>query len=147
MPLLIVPLLLLPLLLLLGGCEAQETPLQWQDLSPAEQTYVRRLVILERAKAVALHDRESGAAVLDSLAIAWGDSAAAEARALAPTDPTRSRLLSAYLLRVLEAEKDSLMTAPTARCLAAPIPRPTNPNDMTPNDTIPRQDKPRVSAR
>ncbi len=52
LPLLIVPLLLLPLLLLLGGCEAQETPLQWQDLSPAEQTYVRRLVILERAKAV-----------------------------------------------------------------------------------------------
>jgi len=118
----------LPILILLalglGACESEEIPLTWQDLSSGEQTYVRRLVVLERAKAVALNDRELGDVVLDSLAAAWGDSAQAEAQAHAPTDPTRSRQLNIYLLRVLEAEKDSLMTIPAVRRLAAPLPAP-----------------------
>lgn len=119
---------LLPLLgWLLAACSSEETPLSEQDLTPAERTYVQRLVTLERAKAVALNDRDRGGALLDSLSAAWGDSALPETRALVPADPTRSRLLYDYLLQVLIAEKDSLMDAPREDRLSAPLPVPPAP--------------------
>ncbi len=111
-------------LLCLGACSSQDEPLTWQDLDGPERTYVQRLVVLERAKALALADREYGSVVLDSLQAAWGDSALAETRAGVPDDPARSRLVHDYLLRVLVAEKDSLMEAPFERRLAAPLPEP-----------------------
>ena len=73
---------------------------------------------------MALNDRDLGDAVLDSLATAWGDSAPPSMPApIAPTDPARSRLLNTYLLRILEAEKDSTCW-PRRWCAAWPPPLP-----------------------
>jgi hypothetical protein len=112
-------------LLALAGCEPEEPPkLQLDDLSPTELTYIEQLVVLERAKAVALIDRETGTALLDSLATAWGDSALQDARNLTPDDPQRSRQVHDLLLRILEAETDSLISAARPDRLGAPLPDP-----------------------
>lgn len=107
--------------LLLSACDQAEEELQLADLTSAEYTYVQRLVVLERAKAIALHDRDLGNTVLDSLSEAWGDSVEAETAALAPTDPLRSREVHDLLKRVVSAEKDSLMLSPTILRLSAPL--------------------------
>lgn len=124
-------LLSLPFLLPLAalpGC-APDTPadLKLADLTPAERRYVTRLVVLERAKAVALVDRPRGDALLDSLAVAWGDSARRETETGIPAAPLRASQVAVLLTRVLEAELDSLLAAPEARRLAAPLPEPAPP--------------------
>jgi hypothetical protein len=111
----------------LGGCEAREPVLDLNDLTPAERRYIDRFVILERARAVALAAPERGEALLDSLAAAWGDSAAAAARTDLPTDPLRAAALQDLLRRILEAEADSLILAPRADRLTAPLPTPAAP--------------------
>ena len=107
--------------LLFSGCDQPEKELQLVDLTSAEYTYVQRLVVLERAKAIALHDRDLGNTVLDSLSEAWGDSVEAETAALSPSDPIRSREVHDLLKRVVSAEKDSLMLSPTVLRLSAPL--------------------------
>lgn len=119
-------LLLLTATVLLAGCGDPESPptLQLGDLDQGELQYVSRILILERAKAVALVDRPAGDALLDSLAYAWGDSAAAETSALVPSDPVRAAQVANLLNRMLEAELDSLLHAPRPDRLAAPLPDP-----------------------
>ena len=117
--------LLLASLCLLAGCEQEDHPaLQLDDLTSGERLYVSRLVTLERAKAVALIDRTGGDAPLDSLALAWGDSARSETEVGVPDDPVRAGQVSHLLLRILEAELDSLIAAPRPDRLAAPLPDP-----------------------
>lgn len=119
------PLVCLSLLMaLLPACERQEPELRLADLTEAESLYVSRIVVLERAKAIALIDRKLGNVVLDSLHVAWGDSALPEALAGAPVDPVRSARVHALLVRMLEAERDSLIGAPRRDRLAAPLPDP-----------------------
>lgn len=119
---------LLPgLAFLVQGCSDEETLLSWQDLTPQEQTFIRRIVVLERAKAVAHIDRDLGDALLDSLSLAWGDSAKVAVRAMVPKDPARSRLVHDFLFRTLTAEKDSLLTAARPDRLGAPIIDPPPP--------------------
>lgn len=109
---------------LLPACEKEEPELGLADLTGAESLYVSRIVVLERAKAIALVDRKLGNAVLDSLHAAWGDSALPEALAGAPTAPRRSARVHALLVRILEAERDSLLEAPRVDRLGAPLPDP-----------------------
>ena len=111
------------------GCGERDRHLGLDDLMPAERRYVERVVVLERAKAVALVDPEAGTALLDSLAEAWGDSAMADTRALAPREPRRSAAVASLLLRVLQAEEDSLVQAPRPDRLARPLPDPVPPED------------------
>jgi hypothetical protein len=113
------------LVALLAGCNSQTQPLQLKDLTPAERRYIERFVILERARAVALVDNQAGPALLDSLAAAWGDSAHQETRANLTNEPTRVAALHDLLLRILDAERDSLIQVPEARRLTAPIPDPS----------------------
>lgn len=111
--------------LLLPACESDEHPdLQLDDLNQDEQLYVTRLVTLERAKAVALVDRATGDALLDSLATAWGDSARTETQSGLPGNPVRSGKIGKLLIRILEAELDSLIWAPRPDRLTAPLPNP-----------------------
>lgn len=110
---------------LLAGCEPEEPPaIQLNDLGPNEYTYIYRLVTLERAKAVALVDRKTGVVLLDSLATAWGDSALADTRTLVPVEPMRAGQVNSLLLRILEAEADSLVHAPRPDRLQSPLPDP-----------------------
>ncbi len=120
-----VSLLLLVLCLPLHGC-GRDKPgdIQLADLNQGEYRYVSRMVVLERAKAVALNDRDTGEALLDSLAIAWGDSALPETAAGVPDDPIRAQLVGRLLGRILEAELDSLLFHPRPDRLAAPLPDP-----------------------
>ncbi|MFO7653288.1 MAG: hypothetical protein R6X25_05630 [Candidatus Krumholzibacteriia bacterium] len=111
----------------LAGCEPGEPTLDLQDLTPAERRFVTRFVVLERARAVAMADPDRGEALLDSLAAAWGDTAAAVARQSVPADPHRAGALYDLLRRVLEAEQDSLVFSPDPDRLDAPLPRPLPP--------------------
>lgn len=124
------------LLLAAGGCRDESRPLRLGDLSLAERLYVERFVVLERARAVALVDAAAGDAVLDSLAAAWGDSALSEARAALPDDAERQAALHDLVAGILDAEEDSLVLAPYARRLAAPVvdPPPQEAPAETPTD-------------
>jgi hypothetical protein len=99
-------------------------PLRLADLTAPERAYVTRFVVLERARAVALVDRTTGDALLDSLAAAWGDSSLAGAQAALPADPRRQALLHGLLGRILLAEQDSLLDAARPGRLDAPLPDP-----------------------
>jgi hypothetical protein len=111
----------------LAGCEQRDPPLTMADLAPDELRYVERVVVLERAKAFALTDRAAGDALLDSLAAAWGDSALAETAAGIPAEPSRAAAVARLLAGILDAEQDSLIHAPRADRLAAPLPAPAQP--------------------
>lgn len=112
---------LLTLALSLAACRQETTSLKLTEVTPQERTYLDRLVVLERAKAVALNNRPLGNALLDSLAAAWGDSAAEKTAALAPRDPGRSEALHQLLEQLLAGEQDSLLQAPYPRRLTAPL--------------------------
>ncbi|MBK6900310.1 MAG: hypothetical protein IPH09_14025 [bacterium] len=113
-------------LLAVAGCGPEGgRPLQLSDLTPPERLYVTRFVTLERARAVALVEPGRGGALLDSLAIAWGDSSLAAARSALPADPRRQALLHGLLGRILRAEQDSLLDAPRPDRLDAPLPDPS----------------------
>lgn len=120
------------LLLAATGCENETTKLALTDLSGDEFRYVERMVVLERAKAVALIDRPAGDALLDSLAVAWGDSSLVETGAGAPADPVRSEAVATLLREVLAAERDSLMAAPRADRLQQPLMEPPLPAPVSP---------------
>ncbi len=126
--------ILLALPLVVGtGCEHGDTRLTLADLSHGEREFLTRFVILERARAVAQADPPVGAALLDSLAAAWGDSAIATARAQLANDPLRAAEVYDLLGRILSAEADSLAQAPVARRLRAPLPRPApGPETVSP---------------
>jgi len=113
------------ILLAVAGCGRGDSPLRLQDLSPAELSYVERFVVLERARAVAMDDRAAGESLLDSLAVAWGDSSLQEARSALEIAPGRLAELHLLLGRILDAERDSLLRSPTPGRLAAPLPDPT----------------------
>ncbi len=108
----------------LGGCHKESESLQLDDLTPGEHLYLERFLTLERARAVALADYEKGPALLDSLAAAWGDSALEETSHGLPTAPNRAAAVHDLLLRILDAERDSLLEAPYPRRLTAPLPDP-----------------------
>jgi hypothetical protein len=108
-------------LTLLASCG--EAPLDLDDLTPAEREFVTRFVVLERARAVALAEPVIGTALLDSLAAAWGDSANAVARHQVPSRADRAAAVYDLLGRILAAESDSLIHAPLARRLTAPLPQ------------------------
>ena len=112
---------ILLLSLFAGACSHQDQDLQLADLSPDEYTYIERIIILERAKAVALNDRDLGNILLDSLLVAWGDSVESETAAMAPQMPERSKAVHELLERIITAEKDSLMLVPEPRRLTAPM--------------------------
>jgi hypothetical protein len=114
------PLLALALALLPScGRDRLDVP----DLTAAEREFVTRFVVLERAHAVALADPAVGTALLDSLSRAWGDSANAIARRQVPAEPERAAAVYELLGRILAAEGDSLVRAPVARRLRAPLPQ------------------------
>ncbi len=125
-------LMLVACLLTATGCGQEKTHLMLEDLTPAENLYLTRIVILERAKAVTMVDRQTGTTLLDSLAIAWGDSSLKETVAGAPTTPDRSGLVHGLLARILKAEKDSLMHAPRPDRLTAPLPNPVPVEESVP---------------
>ncbi len=112
--------LLIPVLFL-GACDQPVEELTLADLTPGEPTYIERLVVLERAKAVAFSDRDLGNTVLDSLSLAWGDSVEAETAALAPVEPRRCEAVHELLKRIILAERDSLVHSPYPRRLAEPL--------------------------
>jgi hypothetical protein len=116
------------ILALVTGCQDGGDQLELTDLDAGERQVVERYVLLERARAVALADPPRGVAILDSLAVAWGDSAGREAEAALPTDPDRAEQLHDLLRRLLEAERDSLVYAPEPRRLTAPLPAPVPPD-------------------
>lgn len=107
---------------LLGLASCSESPLDVDDLTTAEREFVTRYIVLERARAVALAEPVAGTALLDSLAVAWGDSANAVARGQVPAEPARAAAVYGLLGRLLAAESDSLVQAPRARRLTAPLP-------------------------
>jgi hypothetical protein len=113
------------LAIFLASCESKPESLQLDDLNRAEFQYVERFVTLERARAVALVDAPLGSALLDSLATTWGDSALAETRRDLPQEPHRIAAVHDLLLRILDAERDSLVKTPAVARLKAPLPDPT----------------------
>ena len=106
------------------GCSGQENGLRIADLDAEEWEYITRYVTIERAKAVKIVDPESGQALLDSLSIAWGDSSAAETGRLLPERTGRIIAVNRLLLAILAADEDSLVHAPRADRLTAPLPVP-----------------------
>ncbi|MFO7608529.1 MAG: hypothetical protein R6X35_04935 [Candidatus Krumholzibacteriia bacterium] len=116
----------------LAGCGGDPAGLGLDDLTPGEHRYVERMVVLERAKAVGLVDRPRGAALGDSLAAAWGDSALERTIAGLPADPRRAAAVGRLLAGILLAEQDSLVFAPRADRLAAPLPLPAVPAEPAP---------------
>jgi len=90
-------------------------------VSPNEYKYIERMVILERTKAVVFADKETGFALLDSLALAWGDSALERTSELAKNSPLRSAAVGELLSRILKAERDSLLQAPRPDRLSQPL--------------------------
>jgi len=113
----------------LAGCGKKPDELRVHDLNAGERQYVERFLILERARAVAMADPVCGTALLDSLAVAWGDTAASVAEAALSRDPRRVALLHDLVRRLLEAEADSLIHAPHPRRLTAPWPQPAPSGD------------------
>lgn len=108
----------------LSGCGRSEPKLQPEDLTSAESRYVERFVVLERARAVALVDSETGTALLDSLAAVWGDSALRSVQRELSDDPLRAAAVHNLLERILMAEQDSLINASRPDRLTAPLPKP-----------------------
>lgn len=108
------------------GCDHGDD-LLLADLTPGETLYVERMVVLERAKAVGLADREQGIALFDSLVAAWGDSALERTIAGLPDEPRRAAAVGRLLSGILLAEQDSLVNAPRPDRLAAPLPLPAAP--------------------
>ncbi len=106
------------------GCARRAETLQLADLTPTEKLYVERFVTLERARAVALADPDRGDALLDSLGRAWSDSALEWTLHTLPKEPRRVAGMYGLLSRILTAENDSLVKAPVARRLRAPLPDP-----------------------
>lgn len=115
-------LVLLVLLPAIFGCEESADQLHVQDLTDNEFRYVERVVVLERAKAFALVYPDQGIPLLDSLGIAWGDSALEKTLIGLPNDPIRAAAVNDLLLRLLEAEEDSLKLAPRFDRVSAPLP-------------------------
>jgi hypothetical protein len=105
----------------------EEAPRTLADLTPGERLYVERMVLLERAKAVALVNRTTGEALLDSLAAAWGDSSLAKTLSGVPTVPERSAAVAELLRRIIDVEHDSLRTDPGRNRLAEPVADPPPP--------------------
>ncbi|MBD3220389.1 hypothetical protein GF314_04030 [bacterium] len=119
---------LLPILLVLvAACAREPDHLTLADLTADESFCLERLVVLERARAVALADPELGEVVLDSLAVAWGDSVPEDLLRRLPLEPRRASRFHGLLRRVLEAENDSLTFAPRRDRLDAPLPTPAPP--------------------
>ncbi len=125
--------------LFLCACDQSENTLQLADLTPEEYTYIERIVVLELAKAVALNDRILGGAILDSLSLAWGDSIEARTAALAPVDPVRSVAVHDLLKRIILAEKDSLLLAPSPERVAVPLHDP--PTEQPPSREVETEEK------
>jgi len=130
---------------LLGSCRHQERTLKLADLTPGEHLYCQRIVALERAKTVALIDRQRGEALLDSLAAAWGDSVVPETLAGLSRDPDRSVAIGQLLLRIVTAEQDSMKRNPGDSRLGLPLPDPDRParprpgsRDKKHDGTVPR---------
>ena len=115
---------LIPVLTPLAGCEKNDAPLALSDLTGDEYIFVERMVILERAKTGALLDRQTGDAILDSLAVAWGDSSFPLTLVGAPRDPIRSEEVGTLLRRMLEAEQESLLTSTGLDRMNQPLPEP-----------------------
>ena len=109
-------------LLLVASCCQQELTLHVSDLTADERFYFEHVVAVERAKSCALIHPDSGAALLDSLAVAWGDSIQSEILAGLSGDPRRSVALGELLLRVVAAEQDSLLWDPGFNRLHLPLP-------------------------
>ena len=122
--------------LFIGACSQPEKPFKLADLTADEHTYIERIVVLERAKALVLADPELGNAILDSLALAWGDSAEAKTAAMAPVSPLRSKNVHDLLKRIIVAERDSLLQNPSRRRLSVPLTDPVVPKPE-PRDSIP----------
>ena len=116
--------LLLACLLPAAGCEKDDSPLTLDGLSGGEFVFVERMVLLERAKTVALLDRTAGDALLDSLAADWGDSSLSLTLTGAPDDPIRAEAVAALLRRVLAAEQDSLKVSSPFDRMTRPLPDP-----------------------
>ena len=125
-------LLMLPSLIPAAGCEKDNPPLTLADLSGDEYVFVERMIILERAKTAALLDRETGDALLDSLATAWGDSSLTLTLVGAPRDPVRSEAVAALLHRVIEAEQESLLTSTGLDRMSRPLPDPVPVSSQVP---------------
>ncbi len=120
-------LLLVGSLLLLTGCREQEPTLQLADLTAGERLYFERVVAIDRANSVALIHRDQGAALLDSLAAAWGDSVLPRTLDGLTGDPYRNVALGELLLQVVMAEQDSLKWDPSRNRLNLPLPDPNRP--------------------
>ncbi len=108
----------------LSGCQREPEALQLRDLTQDERLYIERFVVLERTRAIALLNAELGAALVDSLAAAWGDSSLAQTQQWVPREPARAAAVQDLLLRILDAERDSLVQVPEPRRLTAPLPDP-----------------------
>ena len=134
-------LILLPGLVAAAGCEKNDAPLAMADLSGAEYVFVERMILLERAKAEALVDRESGDALLDSLAAAWGDSSLELTLDSAPRDPIRSEAVGALLRRVIQVEQESLLTSSGLERWHLPLPEPA-PEPEPDSDPVPLKTPP-----
>jgi hypothetical protein len=115
-------LLTLVLVTSLAGCERRHKPLQLSDLTQGERLYIERFMVLERVRAIALVDADRGAALADSLAAAWGDSSMQEVQRGVSAEPARAAAVHDLLLRILEAERDSLLQVPAPRRLTAALP-------------------------
>ena len=111
----------------LQGCDHTPKELVLSDLNPAEMQYLSHYLIIERARAVYAVDPELGNSLLDSLAVAWGDSDAVEINSALPVDLPRRALVNRLLVRILEAEEDSLLLAARPDRLSAPITDPPPP--------------------
>lgn len=107
----------------LVGCDEPDA-LGLDDLTVEETLFVTRFIQLERARAVALVDRDAGFFLLDSLGVAWDDTSLARARAAIPEDADRQARLFRLLEGLLLAERDSLLDAPRPDRLSAPLPEP-----------------------
>jgi hypothetical protein len=124
-------------LLTAAGCEKNDPQLTLENLSGGEYVFVERMVILERAKTVALLDREAGDALLDSLALAWGDSSLAQTLGGVPSDPLRAEAVATLLRRILAAEQDSLRASSAFDRLARPLLDPPVPEPAAPSEEDP----------
>jgi hypothetical protein len=113
--------LLAAAVVLAGGCEKEEEPLTLAGLTGGESLYVERMVLLERAKTVALVDRVAGDALLDSLAAAWGDSSLQETMTGVPSEPLRAANVAQLLRRIIAVEQESLKTTSGLDRLSLPL--------------------------
>jgi hypothetical protein len=108
----------------LAGCEERQKSLQLSDLTQGERLYIEQFMVLERVRAIALVDADLGATLADSLAVAWGDSSMQKVQHGVPDEPARAAAVHDLLLRILEAERDSLVQVPAPRRLTAALPDP-----------------------